>query len=1058
MWKTACPPATRPNRHSQFEILENRLVFSADPLSAGLAPVAEMDSVPGWVLNDPASYSGADYVLDQYGFDGAGQTIAIVDSGIAWDHFALGGGYGPRHRVVGGWDFAEGDGLPYDDAPAGFHGTHVAGIVGSGDTAHPGIAAGADLVALRVFDDQGRGELEWVEQALQWVHDHRLQFEHPLTTVNLSLGVEWTEETMPNWAILEDEFRQLEQDGIFISVAAGNSFRTWQQTGVAYPAISQFVVPVASHGPDGLLSEFSQRNDQVLVAPGESMRSAVPDHLWGGTHAGAWLGASGTSMAAPWVAGASAVLRQAMDFMGQHQITQDDLYRVFRETADLVFDPVTQHHYHRINLAAAVDSVVTDWFGEASGAAEGSLLESTRQFAGTIGKLSDTDSLTVIAALSGRVELDFSKTGNWKPVLEIDGQKWSGGHHGFDVQAGQAYTLSVASGGGIGHWAARFRLTPHLPANELGQIDGVRETTLAVDQQQWLAVTAKRDGLMGVTGRGQSIEQLEVFDSALNRVASGLAGGPEIRAVAEVEAGGRYYLKISGSGSDATIRLNNSLSLDEGRLSISGNHANNRFGLAETADGRWVSVTVDGFNYQLQRESIDHIEIDGQTGRDYLFLETGSRPASVTLSPGQMNYENSRYGALGTSLEMIEARGNRRDTLTLLDSYRDDRLIHEAGHTLFQSANWSSRGSGFGNVVAWSRGGSDTATLTGSQAAESATLSQQRVWMKGAAVFTGSGFSHYHLDGSGGHDHLVLESGEAGDQFTLAPAYARATLGQQLATARGFETAVVTARTSGTRALLTGSPAADSLYVESATVVLAGRGWQNSVLGVEDVGVDTGPAGGFDRARIHGSAGPNVVWASPEETRISANGFRTTATGFDVVSVHAGASGGDRLTWQGSADQEIAYQRLNQLWVTSTHHRFAAHGFATTSLSGGGGDDRVTLVGGEHNNTIQGNATTVQLRGPDYEVTARDFRRVRVDGQGGQNVLALDGFGNGDGLSAGQAGVLAWLADTRIEADNLIWLEATSRDGETASREIDAVDFWYTLHGQWADARPGSGE
>ena len=60
-----------------------------------------------------------------------GNSVAVIDTGIAYDHYALGHGYGAGHRVVGGWDFAENDANPYDDGHAGFHGTHVAGIIGS---------------------------------------------------------------------------------------------------------------------------------------------------------------------------------------------------------------------------------------------------------------------------------------------------------------------------------------------------------------------------------------------------------------------------------------------------------------------------------------------------------------------------------------------------------------------------------------------------------------------------------------------------------------------------------------------------------------------------------------------------------------------------------------------------------------------------------------------------------------------------------------------------------------------------------------------------------------
>ena len=266
------PKRRRTQRRTSYESLEARQVMSADPLGGMLGGgvqhhgiLDEPAMVPHSVVEEPLQVHGSsdpDFWIDplievpieshvdqveqlldsahnltglydvraDYGFDGGGQTVAIIDSGIAYDHFALGGGFGSNYRVVGGWDFTEeNDADPYDDGPEGSHGTHVAGIVGSTGTDgnHVGVAPDVDLVGLRVFNDAGAGYFSWVESALQWVHTNRDSFENPITAVNLSLGTEWNSSSIPQWANLEDEFAQLKADGIFIAVSAGNSFTTY---------------------------------------------------------------------------------------------------------------------------------------------------------------------------------------------------------------------------------------------------------------------------------------------------------------------------------------------------------------------------------------------------------------------------------------------------------------------------------------------------------------------------------------------------------------------------------------------------------------------------------------------------------------------------------------------------------------------------------------------------------------------------------------------------------------------------------------------------------------
>lgn len=470
------------NRSARLERCEERFVMSAD--MAGLfsiqdlneqQPQLTLEQDPVALATSATARTGLDDARARFGLDGTGQTVAIIDSGVAYDHVGLGGGFGSTRRVVGGWDFTEeNDANPYDDGPKGFHGTHVAGIVAGNSAGHVGVASGADIVALRVFNDQGVGQLYWVENALRWVHDHRNDFRWPITTVNLSLGINWNSDTPPIWASLEDEFSLLQSDGIFVTVAAGNSFATYRAPGVNYPSASPYVVPVASVNSAGQFSSFSQRNSRSLAAPGEAIVSTVPDYFSRPDGvANDYAAASGTSMASPFVAGASMLVRQALQFASYATINQDAIYNHLYNTADVIYDSVTKANYHRVNVLAALSALLpADDYG--STAADGfqlGALAGNRSLSGHFAATGDRDYFTFTASATGKVTFRATVAQQATPKWLVSQSHVVSGTGGdtvtIDVVAGRSYSVGFTSAAGLGHYTLTVQMNPGTPPSPL---------------------------------------------------------------------------------------------------------------------------------------------------------------------------------------------------------------------------------------------------------------------------------------------------------------------------------------------------------------------------------------------------------------------------------------------------------------------------------------------------------------------------------------------------------------------------------------------------------------
>jgi Subtilase family/Thrombospondin type 3 repeat len=243
---------------------------------------------------------------------GAGQTVAVVDTGVDADHPDLAG------RVSGGYDWVGGDTNPDDDDPGlgEGHGTHIGGTIAAvrdNGVGIAGIAPNATIRPLRVLNGNGVGFGADVAAALNYAGDQNIR------VVNASLGA-------PDPLTLESDAIAAHPGTLYV-VAAGNGGANndvWPTYPCNYALAN--VLCVGASDPQDRIASFSNygHNSVDVFAPGVNILSTVPAEF----SATGYERNEGTSMATPHVAATAALLLERRPSM-----TVAELKAAIMETA-----------------------------------------------------------------------------------------------------------------------------------------------------------------------------------------------------------------------------------------------------------------------------------------------------------------------------------------------------------------------------------------------------------------------------------------------------------------------------------------------------------------------------------------------------------------------------------------------------------------------------------------------------------------------------------------------------------------------------------------------------
>jgi Ca2+-binding RTX toxin-like protein len=317
---------------------------ASDPAVAGIGANRTLrpmliESLP--LIGQPAAAAA--------GHTGAGTAVAVLDSGVDFSRAAFGSCSAPGEpgcRVVVARDFAPDDGELDADV---LHGTNVAGVVAA-------VAPDAQILALDVFGDNGASVGDVID-AIDFSIANQATFN--IRAMNLSLGdtSHFTSRCGGAGNPFVAAFSNSRAAGILPIVAAGNAAEG-TQIGLANPACTPGAVSVgAVYDSDvgsvnaGDCRDDTTEADQVtcfsqvasyltVLAPGARIRAAEVTFL-------------GTSQATPHVAGGVAVLADS-----RPEANVSMIETAIRSSGPLVFDPLIDLSFHRLDLPAAVATLV----------------------------------------------------------------------------------------------------------------------------------------------------------------------------------------------------------------------------------------------------------------------------------------------------------------------------------------------------------------------------------------------------------------------------------------------------------------------------------------------------------------------------------------------------------------------------------------------------------------------------------------------------------------------------------------------------------------------------
>jgi subtilisin family serine protease len=303
--------------------------------------------------------------LESKGFNlkGNGQTICVIDTGINYSHEDLGGCYGNNNpasqcKIIGGYDYCSDDvnctSEDSDPLDVNGHGTHVSGIVAANGSLK-GISPESKIISIKAGNSTGSFWTSDVKAGIEWCINNASKFN--ISVISLSLGSGQYTNYCDGGNILATPINNAILNNISVVVSTGNTNAVYPNPGdgISNPSCIKNSTRVTAVDKNDNYASYAFRHSNfgdILVAPGSDINST---YLTSESPTG-YYQSSGTSMAAPHVSGAIAIIKQFLSLSNQEK-KPSEIWTILNSTGKIIYDSSTNSNYSRIDIYSAILSL-----------------------------------------------------------------------------------------------------------------------------------------------------------------------------------------------------------------------------------------------------------------------------------------------------------------------------------------------------------------------------------------------------------------------------------------------------------------------------------------------------------------------------------------------------------------------------------------------------------------------------------------------------------------------------------------------------------------------------